>query len=340
MDPLKKAALVLSVLDEHLAQALLEQLQPQEAELVRRELGALDSVSPQERQAVLEQFVLGCRRAQQEQRSTQSFAKAPPGSGGVADSLGSRAGVSLELQNSPRPTSTTGSASPSLNTLNQVEPQRLAQALQQERAQTVALVLAHLQPAHAAQVLAHFSPRLQAEVLRRMARLEHIDPEVLQAVEQGLCQRLEAQVGVSPPSLRGTDLVAQVLHAAPRQVEQQLLENLDRYHPQLAQQFPRRKLEFDHLAWLPAAWGAVIVEQVGVEVLGLALLDTAPALQDRFRLWLSPQQRKQIEALWEDPGPLPLEDIAGAKRRIVEAALELERVGKIRLDQLPKLQAA
>ncbi len=352
-NPLRKAAVLLSALDAETVDQLLERLSPQEAALLRQGLMELERVDPREQAAVMEQFV---------HRWQQPEPKPPPGQ--------SEGAVSLELSGSPAredsqprrpeaplqsaatpsgspaasqrgPGSAAGEPSGPLATLAQVDPRQLAGALQQERPQTIALVLAHLPPEHAAEVLSHFSGRLQADVLRRMARLEQIDPDVLQAVEQGLCHRLQAAPGIQQQTpLTGSELVARVLQAAPRKTEHELVENFRRYHPQLARQFHTRSLQFEQLAFLPVEQGRTLAAEAGLELLGLALLDASPGLAERFLSYLSPEERNRLQQSWQDPGPLQLEDIRRAKEQVVQLALELEAQGRLSLRQLPSLQAA
>ncbi len=340
--PLRKAAVLLSALDAETVDRLLDRLQPQEAELIRRGLMELDRVDPREQAAVIEQFVHRWHHPEAAPRGEASagvsLELSAPSSAGQPPSAG--APTSAAASGPPSAPAPEAPAAP-LATLAQVDARQLAAALQQERPQTIALVLAHLPPEHAAEVLAHFSDRLQADVLRRMARLEQIDPEVLRAVEQGLCHRLQAAPGIEHHRpLTGTELVARVLQAAPRKTEYTLLENFRRYHPQVARQFPRRELQFEQLGFLPAEPGRKLAAAAGQELLALALLDVPPGLAERFLAYLPSEQQAQLRRRWQDPGPLQLEDIRRAKQQLVQLALELEAQGHLQLDQLPQLQAA
>ncbi len=343
--PLRKAAVLLSALDAETVDHLLDRLDPQEAALVRRGLMELDRVDPREQAAVIEQFVHRWRHpedvaVQREKPAAVSLELSRQLSGEEKPPARGQHEPAPPVQAGPAAQGASSSSAP-LATLAQVDARQLAAALQQERPQTIALVLAHLPPEHAAQVLAHFSDRLQADVLRRMARLEHIDPDVLRAVEQGLCHRLQATPGIEHNHpLTGTELVARVLQAAPRKTEHTLLENFRRYHPQVARQFPRRELQFEHLGFLPAPQGQHLAAEAGLEMLALALLDAPPGLAERFLAYLAPEQQAELRRRWQDPGPLQLEDIRRAKEQLVQLALELEAQGHLRLDQLPQLQAA
>ncbi len=339
--PLRKAAVLLSALDAETVDRLLDRLDPQEAALVRRGLMELDRVDPREQAAVIEQFVHRWQHPENTPRQEEPAAVSLELSGPSARE--ETAAAQQHTPAVPAGPSAQGAATPSppLATLAQVDARQLAAALQQERPQTIALVLAHLPPEHAAEVLAHFSDRLQADVLRRMARLEQIDPDVLRAVEQGLCHRLQAAPGIEHNRpLTGTELVARVLQAAPRKTEHVLLENFRRYHPQVARQFPRRELQFEHLGFLPPEQGRTLAAEAGLELLALALLDAPPGLAERFLAYLAPEQQTELRRRWQDPGPLQLEDIRRAKEQLVQLALELEAQGRLRLDQLPQLQAA
>src|SRR5690554_2992469 len=71
-------------------------------------------------------------------------------------------------------------------TLRQADPEQLSTVLRHEHPQVIALILAHLPPEHTAAALNGLPPSLGSDVLFRIARMDKVLPDVLEAIEQAL----------------------------------------------------------------------------------------------------------------------------------------------------------
>jgi flagellar motor switch protein FliG len=232
---LRKAAILITALDTPTADALLAQMEPGQAQIVRSAVLSLGEVSPREQQQVLEEFF------RQQGRSEAS---------------GASAAVTLELSPSVDPPAAPPAAAsqrpeipppasdfaargaarvddgeePPLAFLNEVDPSALAEVLRNEHPQTSAVVLAHLSPAHAATVLQQLPPELAIEALTRMAWLAPLAREVLLDLAQVLW-RLLAPHRTSAAALEKLSAVLAAMDQAPRE---QVLAQLSRRHRSLA----------------------------------------------------------------------------------------------------------
>ncbi len=156
----RKAAVFVASLDPSAADALLNRLDPEQADLIRRVVMALDEVETDERQRVLDEFH---RIGPMVPRECS-------------------AGIELDgpISRLPKRASSTSTPSadenhafdgdvlsddacaadaPPFDFLSDAEDQRLAQLLRGEPPPTVALVLSHLPPERAGEVLGCFAGR-------------------------------------------------------------------------------------------------------------------------------------------------------------------------------------
>jgi flagellar motor switch protein FliG len=237
---LRKAAILITALETPAADALLAQMDPRQAAIVRSAVLSLGEVSPEEQRQVLEEFF------RQQGRSGTS--------GGTAD-------VTLELSSSADPPTTSSPAAPSapprsafpadvavpaaaptqgqeeppLAFLQDVEPAALADVLQQEHPQTAAVVLAHLPPAQAAAVLQRLASDMATEALARMASLAPLAREVLLDLAQVL-KRLLAPHLTSAAALEKLSAVLEAMEQASRE---QVLAQLSRRQTVLARRLQR-----------------------------------------------------------------------------------------------------
>src|SRR5262245_30011076 len=186
----RKAAILVSTLDDRAADALLEPMGADVAARVRSALVELDDISAAEQQAVLAEFLAGRNSSRPD---------------GVAD----RGGVELEVStehhaaNQPEPAlapmPNPEQAQRPFAFLAEVPPAEAARVLAREAAQTIAVVLARLDAALAAPLLAHLPPSLATDALERLASLEQPAAEVVAHIEEHLKLELAAHLLPSEP---------------------------------------------------------------------------------------------------------------------------------------------
>ncbi len=253
-EKLRKAAVLIASLDERSADALLEQMPPEQAARIRSALVELDELDAEEQQKVMREF-LGTR-----ERHVVT-------SDGVELDLkfGSASGTAAATA-PPAPATATAPAPPSqapqpFEFLKQIAPAELSKRLEQEHPQIAAVVVAHLAPETAAQVLTHLPDALQTEILERVADLESADPEVLRELETQLEKALQYTTDRRSASRPGLDAVAAILAHMEQAKRRALLARLaesdgelvQRIQPAVAPQAPANVTENVTNADPPAA---------------------------------------------------------------------------------------
>ncbi len=197
---LRKAAILVSVLDTASADALLEQMGPA-ADRVRGAVMDLDRVSEAEQQQVIQEF-LG------------------RGVGGKNSGEAKTDEVTWDL---PEPVLlSTPSDEPSPATqaafafLADADPLPLSAQLQRENPQIAAIVLAHLPAEQAAQVLQHLPTGMATDVLVRIANLDETHAEVLEDIERQLQLALAPYLRSRKSRTHGAARVGAILQSLPQ----------------------------------------------------------------------------------------------------------------------------
>ncbi|MBN2022566.1 MAG: hypothetical protein JW809_07200 [Pirellulales bacterium] len=323
---LRKAAILIDTLDAPAADALLERMAADQADLVRRTVVQLGPIDPKERNRVVAEFL-----------------KTAPG-GGRAEPSGIEldGSAARRLVERVRPSGGLPRAEnrppdgPPFRCLRQAEQAEIARVLSGERPQTIALVLSHLPPARAGAVLVQFPASAQAEIVRRLVDLEETDPEVLHEVERGIEARL-VQLPLARRRAAGREAVHGILKAADRTVGRQILDNLVAHDPRLAHQFlPERPetnpIAFDDLAGFSGAALATIAETADPELLALALVGAPPILADRLLRQLPYHRSRDIHHQLGHLAPTRLSDVELARQALADLAFALSLEGRIELD--------
>jgi flagellar motor switch protein FliG len=188
---IRKAAILVSTLDDRAADALLEQMGDELAARVRSALVELDDIPAAEQQAVLIEFFAGSK---------------PASSPVAADDDGVQLDLSLaeRVEQALPAEPTSPQQRRPFAFLDAVPPRETARVLARESALTIAVVIARLDPALAAELLELLPSGLATDALERMAWLEQPAEEVLADIERQL--RLDLAPFQSPS--RGPDSLA------------------------------------------------------------------------------------------------------------------------------------
>src|SRR5690606_29531920 len=130
-------------------------------------------------------------------------------------------------------------------TLRQADPEQLSTVLRNEHPQVIALILAHLPAEHTAAALNRLPAALGSDVLFRIARMEKVLPDVLQAIEQALGTESMLSLSSDMSLAGGPAAVAAVLNLVPATVERDLLEGLIARDQALADEIKNLMFVFD-----------------------------------------------------------------------------------------------
>src|SRR5487761_679538 len=130
--------------------------------------------------------------------------------------------------------------------LSNVQEEVLANYLKNEYPQTVAVVLSKIGPEHAAKVLAILPEDLALDVVNRMLRMEAVQKEVLERVEQTL--RTEFMSNLSQTRRRDAhEAMAEVFNNFDRQTETRFLTALEGDNPDACERIKALMFTFDDL---------------------------------------------------------------------------------------------
>ena len=324
----RKAAILLASLDDEHAEALLRQMSPAQAHVLRQAVNSLGEMDAVEQEGVIEEFFrVGPLVPEADVVGIELDAPMPP-------SLAS-----------PRDTQadTGGTATP-FRFLHEAPPEKLVPFLEREHPQTIAVVVSQLPADRAAEVLAHLPAPLQIDVARRLVHLEETDPDVLREVERGLESWLCAQVRGEGRGAAGVAALENILGAANPQARHRILSNLARYDRQLADRVEgpppsSPSLSFADLECMDSASLAIVLHHADSELLTLALAGAAPQFAERAIDLLGGESAPVRHSL-ANLGPTRLSDVEEAQRQLAALARQLEQRGEINPDIHSRLSLA
>jgi flagellar motor switch protein FliG len=316
VSPRRKAAVLAVALGPQLSAEVFRHLAQDEIDELVLEIASLDKVTPEERQAVLEE----CYGA----AMSQSYV-AQGGVGYAKDVLeralgGEKAGevmgrLSTYIRVSP------------FEFLRKIDPVQIFNFLQHEHPQTMALVLSYLPSDNAAYVLGMFPQDVQTDVALRVAAMDRTAPEVLREVEMVMERKLANLINQDLEVAGGVKSLVDMLNYSDRGTERNILEYLD----ELADEVRKLMFVFEDLLILDAKAIQQLLKEVEMKDVALALKGGNEDVKSLIFANMSSRASQMLQEDMEFMGPVKRRSVEEAQGRIVAIVRRLEETGKIQI---------
>jgi flagellar motor switch protein FliG len=214
--------------------------------------------------------------------------------------------------------------------LSNVQEEVLANYLKNEYPQTIAVVMSKLTAEHAARVLAILPEDLSLDVVGRMLKMEAVQKEVIERVEQTL--RLEFMSNLSQTRRRDAhEVMAEIFNNFDRQTETRFITALEEENRESAERIKALMFTFDDLVKLDTASAQTLMRHVDKEKLGVALKGANEDIRTFFLGNMSSRAAKMLLDDMQALGPVRLRDVDEAQALLVNLAKDLAAKGEIML---------
>ncbi len=317
----QKSAVLCITLGPAGAAKLLQQLQPDEVELVTREIAQMRTVSPEIVTSVLEEF-----RDAAQQSGTVAVGGLAYAQQCLEQAVGPQRTAAIVQRIQERRLDTGG-----LKRLKRAAPEVLAGIVRGEHPQTIALILAHLDIPQAARVVAEMDPELASEILYRVARMEKVSPEMLALVETGLSSKADVSLTQEMTLSGGPAAVAKVLNLTGAQLEKELLENITRHSEDMGQQIKSLMFVFEDLLLVDGKGIQRVLREVDTKELALAFKAASEELMDHIKKNMSERAGQALDEEIELLGPVRVRDVEAVHMKIIDIVRGLAESGEILL---------
>jgi flagellar motor switch protein FliG len=214
--------------------------------------------------------------------------------------------------------------------LGNVNETVLANYLKNEYPQTVAVVLSRIKAEHASRVLGALPEDFAMEVVQRMLRMESVQKEILDKVEQTL--RVEFMSNLARTQKRDShEMMAEIFNNFDRQTEGRFITALEERNRDAAERIKALMFTFEDLGKLDPGSIQTLLRAIDKDKLGLALKGSSDAVRDVFFSNMSERAGKILKEDMEAAGPVRLKDVDEAQMGMVNVAKDLAAKGEIML---------
>lgn len=310
----EKAAILLSVMGEEAAAAVLRNLDIEDVGKITTQMSRLKTVRKEALDAVVQE-VSGFMTKEDIHLSDGGAYIRKVLSKGLGEDRAARV---LEMASRDAP----------LESLKGVDPWALAGLLAGEHPQTIAFILCLLEPSQAAAVLPLLDEELRANVALRIATTERIPDSAVEEIRDALEGQLDLGRGRGF-RVAGMRTIAEILNRSDRATETAVFQKLEELDKKLADSIRDLMFVFDDLSEVDDRSIQAVLKEVATEDLALALKTASEDLRSKIFRNMSQRAAEILRDEIAAKGPVRVADVEKAQQKIVQAARKLEQEGKI-----------
>ena len=216
---------------------------------------------------------------------------------------------------------------PMMARLQYASPKWLAEFISHEHVQMQAVFLAFLAPALAGQIIEALPENSRDLVLLNLARLDEIDRDLLQELED-LVTRCLSALDTQSASVEGVRQVAEILNRLPGN-RAGMVELLRAHDPDVVSKIEMSMYDFFILSRQTEQVITRLLDDIPLEQWAIALKGAEPALRDAILMAMPKRQAQSFEDLMRRSGPVPMSRIEQTRKDIMVAVKSLADAGEI-----------
>ncbi|WP_200763798.1 flagellar motor switch protein FliG [Nitrosophilus alvini] len=218
--------------------------------------------------------------------------------------------------------------------LERLDSKVVANIIKDEHPQVVALILSQIKSSKAAEILQYIPKRVgvtnvQEEVIKRIASIEKISNQTLKVVASTLEEELLTIGAGKEEALSGIDIAAEIVNSLPKDIQQEILDDIKKENEILANNIEERMFKFEDIIKLDNKAIIEILKNVDKNELLVALKGAPDEILNKF---LSNMSKRAAEMFVEDMevlGPMKKSDVEKAQKKIIEEIKSLINKGII-----------
>lgn len=315
---IQKAAILLITLGPERSSKIFQHLKEDEIEELTLEIANTRSITPQLKEAVIDEFYEICLAQQYISEGGIGYAREllekALGSDKALDVIGK---LTASLQVKP------------FEFVRKTEPSQLLTFIQDEHPQTIALILSYLSASQAAMIISALPPDRQSDVAKRIAVMDRTSPDVIKEVEKVLESRLASLINQDYTIIGGVDAVVEILNTVDRGTEKHIMETLEIEEPELADEIRKKMFVFEDILLLEDRAIQRVLREVDNNDLAVALKGANEQVQGAIFNNLSKRLAVMIKEDMDFMGPVRMKDVEEAQQKIVNIIRKLEDSAEI-----------
>ena len=318
LTPVEQAAIVLLSIGEEPAAAVLRCLSREELIEVTQVMSRMSGIKVESVKTAMQTFFDDYRQQSGVHGASRSYLKRS-----LDLALGS------DIANSVLNNIYGDAIRPKMARLQWASPKWLAEYIVNEHVQMQAVFLAFLPPALAGQILDALPVEGRDLVLLNLARLDEIDRELLQELDE-LVVRCLSSFDSQSTSVEGIRQTAEILNRLPGN-RAQMVELLRAHDPEVVSKIELSMYDFLILANQSENALSRIIEEVPLEQWAIALKGAEVSIRDAILKTMPKRQAQAFEDMMRRAGPMPMSRIEQTRQEIMNTVKALADNGEVEI---------
>ena len=319
LTPEQKAAAVVVSLGADKASKIYKHLSESDIERLTIEVAKLGHVTPEQMEAVLDEFYKTCLTQKVVTDGGMEYARAVLEKAfgeSTAQSLLEKLSKSLKV----RP----------FEFVRKSNVKNLVSFLQHERPQTIALVLSYADSDQASSVIGELPKEKRIKVVESIAKMESASPEAIKIVEASLKKRFESILTTADyTKIGGIDYIADVMNHMDRANEKYIFDELGKENEELAETIRKKMFVFEDIVSMDNRSIQRFIRECDVKDIVYALKGSDDNIKDLVFANVSTRMAESIRSDLEVTVNVRLRDVEEAQQRIVGVIRRLEEAGEL-----------
>ncbi len=319
LTPEQKAAAVVVSLGADKASKIYKHLSESDIEKLTIEVAKLGHVSPEQMEAVLDEFYKTCLTQKVVTDGGMEYARAVLEKAfgeSTAQTLLDKLAKSMKT----RP----------FEFIRKSDVKNLFSFLQHERPQTIALILSYADPDQASFVISELPKEKQIKVVEAIAKMESASPEAIKIVEASLKKRFESVLTTADfTTIGGIDYIAEVMNNMDRANEKFIFDELGKESEELAETIRKKMFVFEDIVSMDNRSIQRFIRECDVKDIVYALKGSDQNIKDLVFANVSSRMAESIRSDLEVTVNVRLRDVEEAQQRIVAVIRRLEEAGEL-----------
>jgi flagellar motor switch protein FliG len=315
-----RAAIFLMSLGEDEAAEVLKHLGPKEVQKLGAAMTALQNVSREQVNAVLQDFVgTVSEQTALGVGNTDYIRKV------LVKALGE------DKANSIIDRILMGGNTRGLEQLKWLDGKTIAEMIRLEHPQIIAIVLSYLDADQAALVLQELPERVRHDIVMRIATMEGVQPAALQELDEIMERQFAGKQRLKSSTLGGPQAAAGILNFLDSSLENVIMGQIADIDGELSQQIQDLMFVFDDLRDVDDRGIQLLLREISTDTLVVALKGADQGLRDKIVKNLSKRAGEMLLDDLEAKGPVRISEVEAAQKEILAVAKRLADDGQLAL---------
>jgi flagellar motor switch protein FliG len=215
--------------------------------------------------------------------------------------------------------------------IEEIETEKIAEAIKSEPAQVVAVIIAFISPEKGANILELLKKEFRADVAHRVGVIEKSEPDaelindIISILKSRLVQKKEVKIN-------GLEKLIKILHSVDKKQQKEIIDILEKEDPEMATLIKKELFRFEDLKAIEDRYMQRILREVEGKELVPAMKGISEELKIKIFKNMSERGAEMIKDDMEAQGPLKRQIVEEAQQKILSAVRKLEANGEIVLE--------